>query len=1419
MDKVSAKPKTDASSSRPPESLTLNITNQTNDDESETSFVSNQAYYDAEMAQYYQYENAADRLESYQEEFLLQQQLTASEAGGFWFTTQICWRLTVYFWDLVIVLLAMVFILAVIFFTFGIIIGLAFSFGTLGMPASGSAQEIFENGVVVGNTIQEIFNTFLDETYDLFLCVQIVIKTYNTAVRLVVAILRLSFETVNNFFGLGVEPIFTTWERTARTEMRMQSRDRARTEAWVVQTIEREMRHMEPLLPESYLPDYRAAMLHKTLRAKRDLEPRGFLPIPEQLCDIFTALLEFISDLITIFGEAVMKFFDILELAFDGVGFSISFVEAVVQMIITEVLNVFPLTECFVDLDDLNNTPPSDYPELFASQFYKHITACIFFLRFKGPLTPPDTPFSNAPGGDPVPNFPGSALAVALCPATNFPVTPDIDPITVILECFQIQKLLNLINTLDYYVYNTLVPLYNALKITVSFLQGQYNYLEGKFEELFGQVQDLFRSAEGQQFSRTCTPNPLPQWADTHPIINLTLPISPPVVWNTISIAQHAQATMRSIKRERLSKTLRERIIEYLERLATRTEADLYLERSLRELTPELREHAATITRAGKDIVRTGLQAFRTDMTMTEIEDALRPSFQGGLIESVRNVANAIRRARGDPEVTAYADTITRAGPAILLNPKRLPRVMKELAARHKNYTEIENGLMTLRFAPGFDIALAELEDETLNELIHLREQVRAHKKRLFNADTKRNGVEPRDVNDFGIIVDGTSFSSFFSVAGYALPAISALGTIAVAVFSSLFAALAFVFPFIINLLSVIVSGVLNNMFSNAGSGNGFLLQYDFFTPYIFAAESTLHDVFVSGFSDVDLGEMIVETVDITKDNINMAINMFIRYQLCHLPLNFPPFTCPRNPHIDDEGRPTETPPEYVIGLLYFPQDVPCANPDFCDGGDCISSGDPSRYCTYEAPCFTVVVCPTTGKDEICLPVDPNCRGGVVQCQIQNCDAPDLLTIPCPATDGTYGKCNSWPLIPERMAPPRLDVTIFTEPDCYALTGVDFDTLRYQDGPVFQKYHFTWGWFRSAEFRRYFWAVTNVGVAFLKTVSRAVIRMPKFPKIAIFAFTGAIPFFFIPNIFGTISIFAIASLTLQEFLYDTGLTIVHIGEFIEHIPFCDRLGVGITEFVRSPDYATNPPFGSFESPGGILLCDAIAFPAFLQFASVWSTIFFLFVAFVGSGGLRLLIQFIFDFGFLLFNYIFWVLRVFYLATRLHQLRIMDMREPEEPTQRAVLRMGSHTPDAINVESDAQKAEHGVLPNNPIHIGAGLVAQLHTNTHAATMRHWLPAMAHGFMTAGRASFYLLTPRGLIDLHEWRPWRQYPTRAVSYAVYDHLTPRDHYNGFPIAHYLYDGNHTRIDADARVVIMPEKTLYRRHNDEHSVRYIPLK
>ena len=468
-----------------------------------------------------------------------------------------------------------------------------------------------------------------------------------------------------------------------------------------------------------------------------------------------------------------------------------------------------------------------------------------------------------------------------------------------------------------------------------------------------------------------------------------------------------------------------------------------------------------------------------------------------------------------------------------------------------------------------------------------------------WNEEYAEDSMPGKRVIVVAIAVGGGGAAALISVAGFALGAgLAIAATLLVAVLAPLLILLVLFLFTILQFVMHVGSGIINNTFRAEEDPASF----DIVTPIILVLVDIVALSYTEGYSLSSLQGAIVDIGNILLDDLEYTGAWLLRDFACNIPLKIPPYTCPRYPLVDDIGRPVESIPDYIFNAwLFFPQDEPCLDSDWCGGGDCVCPENPSRLGTPSQPCFG------------------------------------------------QGYCNGWPLIRERIGIQNLEVDIDLTPNCNDVLRINHQKLRYYDDPDFKKLGFSFSWLTSPGFREFIFELLNIGKEILRfAIKRLLIGGYIRWSGAFSGVAGAL--WFIPAApLQAIAVLTIGGNTLTETLNDVGVYVLKTATENRDLPVVGPWLYELTFWGRFENWQEKPPFG--EPTAAQWLCVIGNIPSFFIFAGVVIALVGAALGFLLGGGICWIIFFFIDIVLFPLNLLWLLIRIQYVNTVLHRRRI------------------------------------------------------------------------------------------------------------------------------------------------------------------------
>jgi hypothetical protein len=1344
--------------------------------------------------------------------------------------------------------------------------GVMFGFiGAALMPISSGQRQLIYQATTLGNQIQDQFNTVSSFVSRILNCLQGVIDVYNTIMRLVASILKRIFNEIAS--ALNVDPIFTWADRSKLVHLERELRKLHNEEErrWYLEHNEKEIWGRMHSIP----PDQRIGyMRSRHIQMERKIRNVRFDPptfIPEILCDILNSIIDFLLGFLSILRTITLGFLDFLFTYFNPADgeFGQSLVEIIVNFLIGTLLANFPPTQCFVNLDNLKVTPVDQYPALFASQAPQHIIGCLCLFRYESWL--------NGFNGDEVPSNIGNAIVGCFCPLLGSELYTTTNPKDLLFGCLGLPRIESdirgLINTLE----GTFKTSLGIAQSAIRTLAGQFASLQREFTEFTRRLNDLLPRNDLNMEHRfaNLTMSPLVFEREIFPSEDVNVRIRNiekyyegktklgrgftfTETMENIEIGVREMERQAKVKRE--EKTIGQEWAEHIQKMSNDSRAKQLYMNFTNSFPVEHREHAGVFVRENLNLLEVIRWALFNNPKTPELDKKVAEWDFGSLYRSTKILADSIERRDGVDPVLRNIEVAAKTVVTSFLNPSKLPLVTKMLHKRYGNESMTVEGLKiannnfpklftNLRSA-GYDVQhIIDLTEETKARTRLLKHQNKIKKSKVFDYE---RAIEhefsivmdsathlyrhfepirsPRNVFVLTVSVFGGGATAFASISGFIIGAgASAASTIFISVIAPFFSILVTNFVPVISHLVEIVGGLIFNVFSK---GTAQPPRFDWFSPIIAIALSIVSDSYTEGYQIDTLNTLIEETVDITLDNIQYEICQTIRGTACLFPFPLPPYSCPQEPTLDEDGRPNMDVGQYIEQVfIYYPQDAYCGDSNDCGGGDCVSPERPSRLCTNEVTCFPQILCPDTGEYVNCIPNPYECdASATIQCIAPDCND-FVTTILC--YQNNLGQCNGWPLIREGISFPSLQLDLQINPQCEIQYGIDIDGLDYQSGPVFKEYGFTPQWFFSWEFLGFYRAIlASAYNGPFKMLTRAIFHGGSVAWVGIFSFISRF-LWFIPGWFAYMSPLTFAINNFTPTLNAIADTSVDILEYINGIPLISYVSTELLTWIRYPNYGPGNKLGTPDSFVNILLCALFAIPPTLVGIGSLEILIPFFLVFVASGGLVWCFFFFVDVILIPFTFGWYFIHLFILGIQLHRERIMDLRDPTEPApeRRATLRYGLENVKSMGKLSVRKRGKgtpkHNVVPSHrAVHIGNGLVAMHHRPVAALPPRDYTSSFALAVLTTFGAVPYMFTPAMISIMKKWHIFKRNGKKKgpVKLAFYDHLVPHEAYEAFPYASVLCNMNGVPLLEDPFVIVADHAIVNQWLEDEHVAVYQKL-
>lgn len=407
----------------------------------------------------------------------------------FWSLSLTAERVCMYIGWLAIIALQTAFYLAVGLTIFGIFPIACIAIGGLTYPIFSEQNTILDWSADVGNAVETAFNLFQSIVKDLLDCKESLVELWETWVTLILGVVSRVYKAIKNVVAPALPDIFTWTRQAYRTERELRELEMEHNLREMLDQFEIRMREELPRIsPEMRQPylDMMRGYLYELAKAKSGVRQSPRITIlPTELCDVITGAMDFFIGFLDIFGDFFLALLDGLIALFDlntGV-FSESFIAALVQLLIVDILVQLPFTPCFIDPNSLTSGSPGDILDAFRAQVVKRLLSCLCAFRYQNPGIM-DPFLSPLPGGDPVPDNPGVAIAGCLCFNPTISLAGATDPIDVLIKCLGIDVLISAFQSFISTLQDTFVPLFNNLQNAFNNLQGLYYALQSAFYDL-----------------------------------------------------------------------------------------------------------------------------------------------------------------------------------------------------------------------------------------------------------------------------------------------------------------------------------------------------------------------------------------------------------------------------------------------------------------------------------------------------------------------------------------------------------------------------------------------------------------------------------------------------------------------------------------------------------------------------------------------------------------------------------------------------------------------------------------------------------------------------------------------------------------------------------------------------------------------
>ncbi|HKB52370.1 MAG TPA: hypothetical protein VKD22_00105 [Ramlibacter sp.] len=631
------------------------------------------------------------------------------------------------------------------------------------------------------------------------------------------------------------------------------------------------------------------------------------------------------------------------------------------------------------------------------------------------------------------------------------------------------------------------------------------------------------------------------------------------------------------------------------------------------------------------------------------------------------------------------------------------------------------------------------------------------------------------------------------------------LATIGVALIGPI---LLFMSLFFLPIFEMVIDAAVNNVLNTVQTQTRY---HDFFTPKILIFLDLVAQSFTDGYQLADLQTALSDVGDSLLQDLNWIAAFQIRRVMCRWPLPAPPYTCPPLPLVDDKGEMIGTVWDWFTDIIFFNQDATCASYDDCIGhGRCRCSINPADSNEWR----------------------------------QRDGTPDV-----PCIDGSLnavGKCTSWPLLPEGLYLPSIQLQINIDPQCEAEYGYSISKIRYFDGPEFQKYFTTpgaqkWRYFFTAEFFNNLWGGFSIWVASARFLLRRIIYGATISWSGLaFFIVGAL--FFVPGLAVVgIPILTFAANSLTPFLNNVGTWLIDFSSAHTGTVLVGPLFSHALLWARFPNYAAYPPFGKPEA--GDWLCFIADLPSTL----IVTGLIIILIPFVFGAALFAIWALFFTLDVLLFPvwYAIYILSLVIHTTILARRNIINLapgatrfltgatRFVGGSMPRAVFRVRADTPmpphvaarlppSAFVAGAHPVLSEFGITPHSrPARVGDMMVVR-RTEADERRVLPWTTAVLRACQAVAESA----TVHGaLTPMFFWQVFRRRPTlvraskgpeqpelsRTHRPVVMDHSVDPAHYQTFPWARFVPSGCGTGLDGSPHHAVIFEETYHQKRPYDH--------
>lgn len=803
---------------------------------------------------------------------------------------------------------------------------LLYTIGMLGMPIFPSLPALLPTISTVSALLTSVVQTITDSLAEAASCTLNDFNTvFNRFGRMVFALAHSIINILNSSPINAGLPDLWSW---ATRESQLHAAFGARARLFVA--LDEAVRVSRT---EYDTPWARARHMARTASPRFSAQPRD---IAEDLCDAADDLAAFLIDLIEILRTFEINFFNILGNFWSlATGFSATYLEMFIQMVILFLIENIPYVDCLIDPESVD------------------VTSLSFEINVRGFWTcicP--WSYSNITDVPPEPRYDLMVLK-CICPSDSDNI------ITILLQCTHLDEVVNLLEVILDTVVSQVTNAANDLETVAGLFTGIISDFLSIAQDAFDTIEswkdpfkDVTRVAgRGVRFSPYS-----PAYRNvtlSGGNATLAMPTSPLARAQTLRISL-ASLVSRQPRTAPAAPPRRYNWAAKFETLTPEQQATLrdpwgtfsklknasFADNVARAYGDEVGAHAQTMQAGFRRFIAVLPEIWGMDNVHKMIDALMHPEIVAG-VHAAGYVVRAHREARGDEpaygrdQARAFVGVATRA----LIAPRTLERTMAQLRTAG-DHAGAEAARQFLGRA-GLDVP----SHVHVMRMQALKRENRAseHRRAMHQRAAYDTAVRSTPIAVHGGLMGGILTFSMFSQTATTSP-------------TQLASTVAGVLGYILQAVLLALVSVLTTMMSVASAFFHNLahpdqpLQNDVVSSLMMQVLPVVSESYTIGYTE----DLVSEIGDYVIDMVEAQAN-WVAVQLLRGALGFIAPT--RQMFTDGNGKPTESVLDWVWSAVFTaPVDAACFDNDDCDTYTCRWQSNPSVECTRDYP-FQVGIC------------------------------------------------------------------------------------------------------------------------------------------------------------------------------------------------------------------------------------------------------------------------------------------------------------------------------------------------------------------------------------------------------------------------------------------------------------------------------